>query len=77
MHCFIPYSQYTNDIHIKVVSLMKGELIKKGTPCMSIATVVGKDESGIHFYSWNDFDKESGVVDYDPEEPITGLNIEY
>lgn len=73
MHCFIPFSDYSNDRHIQIVSMMRAELIKKGTPCTSIVSVVGKDENGIHFHSWNDM--KEGIVIYDPEESITSYHV--
>lgn len=73
MHCFIPYSDYSNDRHIQVVSMMKAELIKKGIPCTSITSIVGDDENGIHFHSWNEI--KAGIPIYDREEPITYYHV--
>jgi len=68
MHCFIPFDLYNDARHKALVALMRAE-----TRCTNVMSVVGKDEKGIHFYSWDIMEK--GIPIYDEEEPITPVTI--
>jgi hypothetical protein len=68
MHCFIPYDLYNDDRHKALVQLMRAEC-----PCVSVLSLVGHDDKGIHFYTWDKMDKNGPV--YDLEEPITTVMI--
>jgi hypothetical protein len=73
MHCFIPHNLYTEDLHMKVVSLIRGELVKEGKALADIGVVIGKSEDGIHLFSYCEYTESRILIDI--EEPITQVMI--
>lgn len=73
MHCFIPHTQYSDDIHMRIVSLMRGELVKNGCDENDIGVVTGKDGpgGGYHFFAYLESERKDGHIVFDVEEPIS------